>query len=129
VGDFDPATGGGFSSGHRGMALNELRWYENAPLKLKIGAKPAVLASQGNVGVIETTDYRGVKVLASYTYLPETQWGFVAKTRMFQKFMPPIKKMMINIAIILLIFHSVCLCAGAPAGRKFFKTIIEFPPM
>ena len=125
MGDFDPATGGGFSSGHRGMALNELRWYENAPLKLKIGAKPAVLASQGNVGVIETTDYRGVKVLASYTYLPETQWGFVAKQDVSEIY-APIKKMMINIAIILLISIVFAYVLAHLLAVNFSKPIIEF---
>ena len=61
------------------IALNELRWFENAPLKLKINAKPAVLASQGNEGIIETTDYRNEKILAAYTYIPRTKWGFVSK--------------------------------------------------
>lgn len=35
------------------IALNELRWYENAPLKLKINAFPAVQASQGKTGIVE----------------------------------------------------------------------------
>jgi hypothetical protein len=37
------------------LALNELRWYENAPLKLQIQAEPAVRAAQGNEGIVETT--------------------------------------------------------------------------
>jgi len=53
-----------------GMALNELRWYQNAPLKLKIGAKPALMASQGKAGIAETKDYRGEQVLAAYTISP-----------------------------------------------------------
>ncbi len=60
-------------------ALNELRWFENAPLNLKISALPAVQASQGNTGVAFTKDYRGVKVLAAFTFIPETGWGFVSK--------------------------------------------------
>ncbi len=61
------------------MALSELRWYGKAPLKLKIKGVPAILASEGKTGVLETTDYRGEKVLAAHTYIPRTRWGFVAK--------------------------------------------------
>ncbi len=62
-----------------GVALNELRGYQNAPLQLKIKAEPAVYASQGKTGIIKSVDYSGVPVLAAYTYIPETDWGFVCK--------------------------------------------------
>ena len=62
-----------------GLALNELRWYENAPLNLNIKAEPALNAAQGKTGVTITTDYRGEKILAAYTYIPEAKWGFVVK--------------------------------------------------
>ncbi len=61
------------------VALNELRWYDNAPLLLKIKAAPAVNASQGKTGTIEADDYRGVPVLSAYTYIADTGWGFVCK--------------------------------------------------
>lgn len=62
------------------LALNELRWRDNAPLRLKIGATtPAGLAALGGNGIVEADDYRGVPVLAAYAYLPATGWGFVAK--------------------------------------------------
>jgi hypothetical protein len=61
------------------VALNELRWHQNAPLNLKIKAKPAVDASRGKTGIVETVDYRGEMVLAAYTHIPLTRWGFVAK--------------------------------------------------
>lgn len=61
------------------MALNELRYYENAPLNLKIQAEPAVNAAQGLTGIIEVDDYRPEPVLAAYTHIPRTDWGFVAK--------------------------------------------------
>ena len=61
------------------VALNELRWRKRAPLELKMKAKPAFSASRGETGVVETGDYRGEKVLAAYTYIPRTNWGFVAK--------------------------------------------------
>lgn len=83
------------------IALNELRWFDRAPLKLKISANPAKLACQGNTGIIEDRDYRGVYVLAAYTFLPATQWGFVAKQDLSEIY-TPIHKILINLAIILL---------------------------
>ncbi|HED07709.1 MAG TPA: response regulator [Ignavibacteria bacterium] len=66
------------------MALNELRWYENAPLNLKINAQPAVSAVNGETGIKISTDYRNVKVLTAYTYIPETGWGFVSKQDLYE---------------------------------------------
>ncbi len=107
------------------MALNDLRWYEHAPLKLKIGAKPAMLASEGNVGVIEAKDYRGIDVLASYTYLPRTRWGFVAKQDLSEIY-APIDKMLKNIAIILLISIVFAYMLAVMLARYFSNPIIEF---
>ncbi|QGY44095.1 response regulator [Maribellus comscasis] len=61
------------------VALNELRWFGNAPLRLQITAQPAVRAARGETGIIETPDYRDVKVLAAYTYIPRTGWGLICK--------------------------------------------------
>jgi signal transduction histidine kinase/CheY-like chemotaxis protein/HAMP domain-containing protein len=71
-----------------GVALNELRWYENAPLKLKISAQPSVRAAAGKTGIIEDLDYRGEMVLAAYTHIPRTQWGFVAKRDLAEVYAP-----------------------------------------
>ena len=40
---------------------------------------PMQLAVQGKTGVMFAKDYSGVTVLAAYTYVPELQWGIVAK--------------------------------------------------
>ena len=61
------------------VALSELRWYNRAPLKLKIKGEPALLAIQEKTGIAEATDYRGEKVLAAHAYIPRARWGFVAK--------------------------------------------------
>ncbi|MDM8517370.1 response regulator, partial [Desulfobacterales bacterium HSG16] len=107
------------------MALNDLRWQDNAPLRLKIKAKPAVLASQGNAGIIEALDYRGTEVLASYTYLPETRWGFVAKQDLSEIY-APISKMLFNIAIILLASALSAYGLAHMLAINFSKPIIEF---
>ncbi len=69
-------------------ALSQLRWHENAALKLNISAEPTALAAQGKTGILEGKDYRGVRVLAAYTFIPGTRWGFVAKEDLSEAYSP-----------------------------------------
>ena len=84
------------------VALNELRWYPDAPLKLNIKARPAVMASQGKTGITETPDYRGEEVLAAYTFIPRARWGFVAKQDL-KEIYAPVQAMFIHILVVVLI--------------------------
>jgi signal transduction histidine kinase len=88
------------------IALSELRWHDNAVLKLKIAARPAVEASHGKTGIVETLDYRGEMVLAAYTFIPTTGWGFVAKQD-FKEVYAPINKFRNRTTI----FGIITLCA------------------
>ena len=100
-----------------GLALNELRWYENAPLNLVINAEPALLASQGHTGVIEINDYRGEEVLAAYKYVPKTGWGFVAKQDMTEVY-APVQAMLLNLLIVFALSTLVIVfCSFYIAGR------------
>jgi signal transduction histidine kinase len=87
------------------IALNELRWHKNAVLKLKIDSGPAVDASRGKTGIVETDDYRGEMVLAAYTYIPMTGWGFVAKQDLKEVYAPiyRLRKWMLAIVIVTLL--------------------------
>lgn len=107
-----------------GMALNELRWRKNAPLKLKIGAKPVLMASQGKTGITETSDYRGEPVLAAYTYIPRTQWGFVAKQDLKEVY-ASIRKMHLNILIIFLISAAVVYLLAFFTVRNIVRPVHE----
>ncbi len=84
------------------LALNQLRWHKNVPLTLKISALPAVSASEGQTGITTTKDYRDIEVLAAYTYIPETSWGFVCKQDM-SELNEPIREMIWNFIIIFII--------------------------
>ena len=87
-------------------ALNELRWHDNAPLRLKIPAQPAILAAEGRTGIIEATDYRGVPVLAAFTHIPRTRWGFVAKQDLSEVY-APIHDMLRDMAILFVLAAAV----------------------
>jgi len=62
-----------------GIVMNNLRWHGNSAFSLKLRSQPDTEAVLGNTGIVEAFDYRGEKVLAAYTYIPQTGWGFVAK--------------------------------------------------
>jgi signal transduction histidine kinase/CheY-like chemotaxis protein/HAMP domain-containing protein len=106
------------------IALNELRWHEDAPLKLQIKAQPAFMAAEGHTGINETTDYREEKVLAAYTYIPKTGWGFVAKQD-FREIHAPIKRMLNNFIILLLITAVIIYFTSRILANSFTKPLIS----
>ena len=61
------------------------------PLEYQITDKPAVLAANGEEGIIESEDYRGEPVLAAYRYIrvsSEWGWGMVVKRDKAELFAP-----------------------------------------
>ncbi len=83
-------------------ALNELKSPEHKALMLKIEAEPALLASQGKTGIVECRDYRDKKVLATYTYIPKTKWGFIAKQDQKETY-APIYSLIMNLVILFIL--------------------------
>lgn len=114
-------TGEALIVNHNVQALNKLRWVDNEPLQHIIKADPAVSAANGKTGIATTPDYRGVDVLASYTYIPQTKWGFVVKQDLSELY-APIRDMMWNSIIIFIITAiTIALIAG------FFSLSISKP--
>ncbi|MBU8848832.1 MAG: response regulator [Desulfobacterales bacterium] len=107
-----------------GIALNELRWQKNAPLNLKIKAEPVLLASQGKTGITETVDYRGEKILAAYTYIPTTQWGFVAKQDLKEVY-APIHQMTRQMVIIILFSLVSVYILAAFLAKNITRPLME----
>ena len=85
-----------------GYAISKLRWKADAPLKFKIHATPAINAIQGKTGVIIENDYRDEMVVAAYTYIPQTGWGFVSKQDLYE-LNQPIREMLTNFIFLFLI--------------------------
>lgn len=64
--------------------LNSLKYISSRPLSVRspmdsTTAKPMKFALVGNGGTIVATDYRNVKVVAAYQFIPSLYWGIVAK--------------------------------------------------
>lgn len=70
--------------GDKVVFLNPLRHDPNAGMKRSVLINghigiPAILGATGHIGSGESIDYRGVKVLAAWRYVPIVGWGMVAK--------------------------------------------------
>jgi len=66
--------------------LNELRFWEGAPLTLRRSLTeaqlPSVMAALGKEGIVRGIDYRGVPVLAANRTIPDSPWFLTAKVDM-----------------------------------------------
>ena len=106
------------------LALNELRWFDDAPLNLKISAEPAVKASQRKSGIVSAKDYRKVNVMAAYTYIPETGWGFVCKQDMYE-LNAPIRAMLINFAVLFCLTFIIIYFIALYVSKMISKPLVD----
>jgi len=107
-----------------GIALNELRWYPGAPLNLKITTKSSTAAAHGETGIDEATDYREVKVLAAFTYIPRTGWGFVAKQDL-EELYAPIVTMLKSLIVIAAITAVIIFFIAVFTANAIARPILE----
>jgi len=105
------------------VALNELRWYDNAPLNLQIDSESAINAAQGKTGILVSTDYRGEEILAAYTYIPETGWGFICKQDL-SELNAPIREMILDFVILFIISAILIYLAAFFISKTISKPII-----
>lgn len=105
------------------LALNDLRWAENAPLNLQIQAEPAVNAARGETGIVETNDYRGEPILAAYTHIPETGWGFVCKQDLYE-LNEPVRQLLANFIYLFVISTIMIYFVATYLGRSIAKPLI-----
>ncbi len=108
--------------GEHTLFLNPLRFGTNPPLTLRVPrnseiAQPAHLASEGNEGIIQSVDYRGVRVLAAYRYIPGIDWGFVAKEDLSQAFSPIRRLTQQLLLITVAVFFIAVFVAVVSAGQ------------
>jgi len=117
-------TGETFIVNRDGIALNELRGYENAPFKLQIKTEPAIMAAQGKTGLLGTVDYKGEQVLAAYTHIERTGWGLVTKQNSTEVY-APIKKVLWSRLIFLLSAGVIVYCIAILIAKSVSKPVIS----
>jgi len=105
------------------MALNELRWFKDAILNFHITANPAVFAAQGKTGITINNDYRNEKVIAAYTYIPQTEWGFVTKQDYYE-LSEPVRKMISDFILLFLIASVAIYIVAILLGKYISNPII-----
>jgi CheY-like chemotaxis protein/HAMP domain-containing protein len=106
------------------FALNELRWYNRAPLKLKLQTEAALSAAQGKTGIAETIDYRGEAILAAYTHIPRTRWGFVAKMDLKEVY-APIRALLVNLLLLFSVTAAIVYLLSLFFARRTAKPILS----
>ncbi|MEA1876518.1 MAG: cache domain-containing protein, partial [Bacteroidota bacterium] len=106
------------------VALNELRWYDDASTKLQISAEPAVKAAQGETGIIVSSDYRGEKVLAAYAHISRTGWGFVCKQDAYE-LNSIVRDMVKNYIILLVLSLLLIVLVVFLISRALSKPIVD----
>ncbi|MDZ4181131.1 MAG: ATP-binding protein [Coriobacteriia bacterium] len=76
--------------GDDALFLNDVRHVSNAALSLRVplteAEVPAVMAIGGIEGVVEGVDYRGERVLAHLSRIPDSNWFLVAKVDISEAF-------------------------------------------
>ena len=99
------------------LFLNELRFYHNSALKLRIpvsqGDLPAAMAVVGKEGIVEGRDYRGVKVVAAIFSVTNSPWFVVCKMDKSEAFAEWHWR---SLAILGLIIAMILLVAGMGYG-------------
>ncbi len=105
------------------VAINELRWPPHAPLQLQIDAEPAVRAAAGETGIVEAEDYRGEPVLAAFTHVERTGWGFVAKRDRAEVY-APIRAMLRDLAAVVGASALAVLLLALLLGRVVARPIV-----
>jgi len=105
-------------------ALNELRSPEHKTLILKIETEPALLASQGKTGIIESMDYRDKEVLAAYTYIPKTKWGFVSKQDQ-KEIYASIYSLIMNLVILFILSCVLIYFIASFLARSIAKPVMK----
>ena len=90
------------------------------PLECKISAKPAVLASGGKDGFVQSEDYRGEMVFAAHRYvplIPGNGWGMVVKIDKREVFAQLNKNMIFVLKISIIGIAIVLGCSFLVANR------------
>jgi len=118
------ATGETLIVGRDGLALNPLRWNAEAALSMKITAAPTVRAARGKTGTVTSLDYRGKRVLAAYTHIPELNWGFVAKKDLAEVD-APVQQMLHDMLSVFALTGLISMAVSVWLGHKLATPLLS----
>ncbi|MDP3432005.1 MAG: PAS domain S-box protein, partial [Bacteroidota bacterium] len=107
--------------------LNELKFQKNAALNLRVpinGTKsiPAVKAAQGEEGIVEAPDYRGVPVIAAIRAIHGSPWFMVACMDQAEAY-APLKE---RLSVIVILVGLLLIVIGGGFGFIWKQQRLEF---
>ncbi|MBN2105146.1 PAS domain S-box protein [bacterium] len=114
--------------GHEVLFLNDLRHRTDTALKLRIPVSraefPSAMAVQGQTGIVEGKDYRGIDVLAAVLPVPDSPWFIVSKMDADEAFADWHFR---SLLILLLIAGIVCLVivSGLVFRQRYLRTYYQ----
>ena len=98
------------------LYLNDLRFRENTALNLRYPLtetyRPAAMAVNGQEGIVEGFDYRGVPVLAAIRAVPDSPWFLVTRISLDEIYQPLYERLVTMTGLI----GTLLLGAGAIIG-------------
>jgi len=111
--------------------LNELRHRKNTALSLRFPLTerqlPAAMAVQGNQGIVEGFDYRGMRVIAALKSIPDSPWFLVAKVDKEEIYAPIHRQARVASYLVILLIAatglSIRLYWGGQAEESLSKTL------
>jgi len=115
--------------GNNVLFLNELRFKKNTALNLVFPLTntllPATMAALGTTGIVEGTDYRGIKVLANIQQIPDTPWFMITKVDTVEIFQPVRKQALWIFSFTLMLVFIGALITYFLRRRHLLKAEIE----
>ncbi len=115
--------------GNNIVYLNDLRHKQDAALKLagSIHSTPdiaSVLSSGGKDGIKESLDYRNVRVLSAYRYIPVLNWGLVAKQDLKEAF-APVEKLKNHVMALIFVCITIVIALGISFTNRITQPILQ----
>lgn len=102
--------------GNEAVFLNELRFATNTALNLRMSldrvVSPAAQAVLGREGIMEGFDYRGVRVLAALSTIPDSPWSLVARVDTTEVYAVVRERRWLVIGMMVILLFSAGACVG-----------------
>lgn len=117
-------TGESLIIDQQGVVLSPLRWEEEAVLRRHIADESSTRALEGMEGVVEASDYRDVKVIAAYGFLPDLGWGMVVKQDVSEIY-GPVNRLVRDAVLIGLACILLALVIALPAAKNIARPLIH----
>ncbi len=119
-------SGESYLIGKDGLLRSESRFTRASVMKLKTNSQAAIRAIAGETGTTECADYRGIRVLSSFTQpdIPGLQWKLLAEID-YNEAMIPVNDLRITIMLFTLLTGTVFFMLTFLFARRITRPLIK----